>query len=87
MERRRVIPVILHPCGWLRTPLSVLQGVPRDNRAISLWSNEHAAFDHVVSEITKVVTISGAEEPPNPGPLPLTPTLSRREREIAPKLL
>jgi TIR domain-containing protein len=53
--KTRVIPVILHPCGWLRTPLSVLQGVPRDNRAISLWPNEHAAFDHVVSEITKVV--------------------------------
>ena len=47
--------IILHPCGWLRTPLQALQGVPRDNKAISLWPNEHAAFDHVVTEIAKVV--------------------------------
>jgi TIR domain len=53
--KARVIPIILHPCGWLRTPLQALQGVPRDNKAISLWSNEHAAFDHVVSKIAKVV--------------------------------
>jgi TIR domain-containing protein len=75
--KTRVIPVILHSCGWLRTPLSVLQGVPRDNRAISLWSNEHAAFDHVVSEITKVVddlrgrrTVEPKSSPPHPDPLP-----------------
>jgi TIR domain len=53
--KARVIPIILHPCGWLRMPLQALQGVPRDNKAISLWSNEHAAFDHVVTEIAKVV--------------------------------
>src|SRR5512132_70244 len=53
--KARVIPIILHPCGWLMTPLRALQGVPRDNKTISLWSNEHAAFDHVVSEIAKVV--------------------------------
>jgi formylglycine-generating enzyme required for sulfatase activity len=53
--KARVIPIILHPCGWLRTPLRVLQGVPRDNKAISLWTNEHAALDHVVTEIAKVV--------------------------------
>src|SRR5512147_1183975 len=51
----RVIPIILHPCGWLMTPLKVLQGVPRDNKAISLWPNEHAAFDDVVTEIARVV--------------------------------
>jgi hypothetical protein len=45
-------------CRWLRTALQALQGVPRDNNAISLWSNEHAAFDHVVSE-RKSWTISG----------------------------
>ena len=54
-KKARVIPIILHPCGWLRTPLKALQGVPRDNNAISLWPNEHAAFDHVVTEIAKVV--------------------------------
>jgi hypothetical protein len=40
------------------TPLKALQGVPRDNKAISLWTNEHAAFDHVVSESRKSWTIS-----------------------------
>ena len=54
-KKARVIPIILHPCGWLMTPLKELQGVPRDNKAISLWTNEHAAFDHVVTEIAKVV--------------------------------
>lgn len=54
-NKARVIPIVLHPCGWLRTPLQALQGVPRDNKAISLWANEHAAFDHVVCEIAKVV--------------------------------
>jgi hypothetical protein len=54
-KKARVIPIILHPCGWLMTPLKELQGVPRDNKAISLWANEHAAFDHVLTEIAKVV--------------------------------
>src|SRR5512147_751736 len=35
-KKARVIPIILHPCGWLMTPLQALQGVPRDNKAISL---------------------------------------------------
>ena len=54
-KKARVIPIILHPCRWLRTPLKLLQGIPRDNKAISLWANEHAAFDDVVTEIAKVV--------------------------------
>ena len=64
--KARVIPIILHPCGWLRTPLKVLQGVPRDNKAVSLLPNEHAAFDHVVSETPKSWTISDAGREPNP---------------------
>ena len=54
-KKARVVPIILHPCGWLMTPLNELQCVPRDNKAISLWPNEHAAFDDVLTEIAKVV--------------------------------
>ena len=101
-RRRRGVPIILHPCGWLRTPLQALQGVPRDNKAISLWPNEHAAFDHVVTEIAKVVDDLRGSKTAEPEQswrrparsqsllrrhLPLTPTLSRaREREILPRL-
>ena len=53
-NKARVVPVILHPCQWKRTPLTVLQAVPMDGKPISEWVSEHAACDDVASQIARV---------------------------------
>ena len=51
----RVIPVILRPCRWTRTPLGKLQAVPKDAKAISEWSSRDAAFDDIATAIERTV--------------------------------
>jgi formylglycine-generating enzyme required for sulfatase activity len=51
----RVIPVILRPCRWQRTPFAKFQATPKDARPVTDWPDEHAAFDDVVSKIEAVV--------------------------------
>jgi hypothetical protein len=31
----RVIPIILRPCDWLKTPFGKLQALPRDGKSVS----------------------------------------------------
>ncbi|MGH9937528.1 MAG: metallophosphoesterase, partial [Blastocatellia bacterium] len=50
-----VIPVVLRPVDWLKTPLSELQSLPRDNRAVTLWPNQDAAFVEVAKGIRQAV--------------------------------
>jgi DNA-binding response OmpR family regulator len=40
----RVIPVILRPTDWEKTPFAHLQAVPRDAKAITLWPNRDQGF-------------------------------------------
>jgi hypothetical protein len=51
----RVIPVILRPCRWARTPLGNLQAVPKDAKAVSEWFNRDAAFDDIAAAIERTV--------------------------------
>jgi hypothetical protein len=51
----RLIPVILRPCRWQRTPFAKLQATPKDAKPVTAWADEHAAFDDVVSKIEAVV--------------------------------
>ena len=76
----RVVPVILHPCGWDYTPLSELQAVPQDAKPISEWPNEHAALADVTKKVGKVAQDLRARKSaparpdphllPHPDPLP-----------------
>jgi formylglycine-generating enzyme required for sulfatase activity len=51
----RVIPVILRPCRWTRTPLGKLQAVPKDAKPVSEWSSRDAAFDDIAAAIERTV--------------------------------
>jgi hypothetical protein len=47
----RVIPVILRPCDWHDLPFGKLQAVPKDGKAIKMWSNIDEVFLDVVRAV------------------------------------
>ncbi|BAS59270.1 TIR protein [Leptolyngbya boryana NIES-2135] len=50
-----VIPVILCPCDWQDTPFAKLQMLPKDARAVTLWSNEDEALTDIAHGIRGTV--------------------------------
>jgi WD40 repeat protein/GTPase SAR1 family protein len=50
-----VIPIVLRPVDWLKTPMAELQSLPRDNRAVTLWENRDAAFVEIANGIRQAV--------------------------------
>lgn len=51
----RVIPIILRPCDWLKTPFGKLQALPRDGKPVSDFSTQDHAFNEVARGIRRVV--------------------------------
>jgi hypothetical protein len=51
----RVVPIILRPCDWLKTPFGKLQALPRDGRPVSDFPTQDHAFNEVVRGIRRVV--------------------------------
>ena len=47
----RVIPVILRPCDWQKTPLGKLNAIPTDGKPVI----EHASLDHGFLEVARAV--------------------------------
>lgn len=50
-----VIPIILRPCPWQDSPIGHLQALPKDGRAITLWSNRDEACLDVAEGVMRVV--------------------------------
>ncbi len=50
----RVIPVILRPCMWNQAPFAKLQLLPKDARAVSLWTNRDEALLNVAEGVRQV---------------------------------
>jgi len=50
-----VIPVILRSCDWLNSDLKKLTAVPKDGKAIKLWSDPDAAYFEAKEEIEKAI--------------------------------
>jgi TIR domain len=46
-----VIPILIRPVDWKEAPFSQLQALPRDNRAITSWTNRDEAFTQVAEGI------------------------------------
>jgi hypothetical protein len=57
-----VIPVILRPVDWRIEPLSRLQAVPRDGRAVTQYRNRDEAWTEVVTAIRRAITLTGGTE-------------------------
>jgi hypothetical protein len=47
----RVVPVILRPCDWHRTPFAKLLAAPRDGKPLTRWADRDEAFLDVVQHI------------------------------------
>ena len=57
----RVIPIILKPCDWTTAPFAKLQGLPKNAKPISTWSDKDEAYMDVVTSLRKVL----GKPPPN----------------------
>ncbi|ABW33414.1 TIR domain-containing protein [Acaryochloris marina] len=51
----QVIPIILRPCDWLGSPFSKLQGLPKNAKPVTQWTNRDEAFLDVVNGIRRAV--------------------------------
>lgn len=49
----KIIPIICRPCEWQRTPLQEFIAIPKDGKAISLWTNEDSAYFDISENVRK----------------------------------
>ncbi len=49
-----VIPVIIRDCQWTSAPFAKLQGLPKDGKAVDLWTKRDTAWRNVANGIEKV---------------------------------
>lgn len=56
-----VIPVILRTCDWRKTPFGTLQGLPRDVKAVTAWSDRDAAWTDVATGIRAIAEQSAEQ--------------------------
>ena len=56
-ERREavVIPIILRPCDWQEMPFAKVQGLPRNAKPVSTYTNQDEAWLEVAQGIKRVV--------------------------------
>lgn len=47
----RVIPIILRPCDWQKSPFGKLQALPKDAKPITTWADRDEAFLNVAEAI------------------------------------
>lgn len=50
-----IIPIIIRDVNWKNTPFSVLQALPRDGKAVTLWSNRDTAWKNISEGIEQSV--------------------------------
>jgi hypothetical protein len=50
-----VVPIILRPCDWLKTPFGKLQALPRDGKPVSDFSTQDHGFSEVARGIRRIV--------------------------------
>jgi hypothetical protein len=50
----RVIPIILRACDWHNAPFGKLQGLPKDGKPVTSWTNRDEAFANIALGIRKV---------------------------------
>ena len=52
----RVVPIIIEPCDWKKTPLGRLKALPHDGKPVSTWENENEAFLDVATELRRILS-------------------------------
>ncbi len=51
----RVVPIILRPCDWGKTPFSRLLALPQDGKPVTAWRSRDEAFTNVASGLWKTI--------------------------------
>lgn len=59
----RVIPIILRPVDWLRSPIGKLQALPKDAKPVTTWHKRDEALLDVVKGVWLVAEEIGAGKP------------------------
>lgn len=57
MEKKEavVVPVIVRPCYWKKTPLGDIQALPKDGNPISKYQDEDDAYVEIVESISNII--------------------------------
>lgn len=53
-----IIPIIVEPCDWQRTPFGNLKALPKDGKAVSEWTNANNAFLNVIDELRRLTSFT-----------------------------
>ena len=75
----RVIPIIVRPVNWKKTPFARLQALPKDGKPVSTWSNIDEALLNVVEGIQKAVEDLRKKRPANPPKPAVTGSNARKK--------
>jgi len=51
----RVVPLILRPCAWKATPLSKLQAIPKNGKAVTSWEDRDEAYSDAVTQLWNMI--------------------------------
>ena len=51
----RLIPILLRPCLWNRSPLRKLQVLPTNGQPVTTWLNREEAWQDVVQSLSQVI--------------------------------
>lgn len=53
-----IVPIIVEPCDWQRTPFGNLKALPKDGKAVSEWTNPNNAFLNVIDELRRLTSFT-----------------------------
>jgi hypothetical protein len=72
----RVVPIIVEPCEWTKSPLGKLKAVPRDGLPVSEWTNANNAYLNIVQELRRI--LEAEQLRPRPAPAQTAPVNEER---------
>lgn len=81
-----VIPVILRPCDWQRTPFGKLNATPPDGKPVTLFANTDQAFLEVTTAIRRAADrMTGKHERPEAAPTARAGDATHSDRRAGPR--
>ncbi len=61
----RVVPIIVNPCEWQRTPFGRLRATPPDGQPITKYPNVHDAYQAIAADVREVIADLGVSPSAN----------------------
>ena len=53
-----IVPIILEPCDWQKTPFGNLKAIPKDGKSVSEFTNQNIAFLNIIDELRRLIDFS-----------------------------